>query len=154
MAAWRVEAAWRHDLWDRSYIDIAKGSNYTDFEFAHPERSHSAERLVRQGRELLHDLGAWPWALCERGRLPARWWEQGRFAQALALWFRDATLQCLSDALRILELAMSDEGREPVSRADAEPYGGPTAVSETSSEGARLAYQAALRAAQDLRGAA
>jgi hypothetical protein len=148
MAAWSIESAHDHDLRGLSYVKLAELQDYTDFLAAYPERSRSAERRVTQGRELLHNLGGWPWALSERGVLPARWWEEERFARALAGWFREATLQCLSDALRAVELANSDEGAEPVS----DDRSGPMAVSETSWEGARLALRAA--AVQEQRDAA
>jgi hypothetical protein len=64
-------------------------------------------------------------------------------------------MRCLSDALHAIEMVNSDEGRESVSRGDADSYGGPTAISETSWEGARRAYQYALGvAAREQRSAA
>lgn len=110
LAVWGLEAAYYHDLHAVSYIEIAEKLQYHDWEFAHPERSKAAERRVRDGRQLLHDLDAWPWALVDKGRLPNRWWEQDLFAEALARWVSDAILMTVSGALRTLEIAASGAG--------------------------------------------
>ena len=110
LPAWSIEAARDHDLRGKSYIEIAKGLEYDDWQFAHPERSRATEQRVSSGRQLLHDLGAWPWAVSPKGRLPARWWEEERFTRALAFWARDALLDCLNDVFRTVEIASSDAG--------------------------------------------
>ena len=103
IAAWSIEVAWLRDQRGLSWVEIAELLEYADWKMAHPECSRGAERRVSQGRGLLHDLGAWPWALCERGVLPARWWEQEAFARALEEWVCDALHQPLSDVLRAVE---------------------------------------------------
>jgi hypothetical protein len=44
----------------------------------------------RRGRELLHALGALPWAAFSVGTLPQDWWETAAFRNALAEWDSDA----------------------------------------------------------------
>jgi hypothetical protein len=110
--AWSIEAARNYDLRGKSYIEITKGLEYHDWEFAHPRRSKGAERRVRDGRRVLQGLGAWPWALAANGVLPARWWEQERFTRALTFWWRDAMLNCLQDVFRTAEIASSDAGSD------------------------------------------
>ena len=46
LPAWSIEAARDHDLRGKSYIEIAKGLEYDDWQFAHPERSRATEQRV------------------------------------------------------------------------------------------------------------
>lgn len=97
--AWRVEAAYRYDVLGASNAEIADGSEYVDAEQDYRGRSRSADRLVREGRQLLAALGAWPWVVAARGVLPARWFELEPYARALADWHRESVLMAANDAL-------------------------------------------------------
>ncbi len=46
---------------------------------------HQREK-IRKGRELLHDLGAWPWVLFEAGKPSRTWWKLADVGAALDEW--------------------------------------------------------------------
>ena len=43
-------------------------------------------RWVQDGRKVLHDIGAFPWAVVPAGALPRNWWLEADFQDALRKW--------------------------------------------------------------------
>jgi hypothetical protein len=50
------------------------------------EVDRTMRRWLREGRETLAEIGAFPWSVCDRGLPPRRWWAEPRFDQALREW--------------------------------------------------------------------
>lgn len=47
-------------------------------------------QYTRDGRRMLHALGAWPWAHARAGQLPGDWYCRGTFLVPFSLWHREA----------------------------------------------------------------
>lgn len=86
----RIECAASHDLAAAPFAQLSRAQGWQDHEDfdGRPAGASSAKRAVREGRLLLHRLGAWPWAHAESGRLHEHpeWWRQPRFLNPLRLW--------------------------------------------------------------------
>jgi hypothetical protein len=46
----------------------------------------NGRRWLRAGRKVLHDVGAWPWAVVPAGLLPEKWWLDTIFQDTLYAW--------------------------------------------------------------------
>lgn len=90
--AWirRVECAASHDLVGAPFARLSQAQGWKDHETHDGQRGPAtqAKRAVREGRTLLHKLGAWPWAHAELGRLGnyPEWWADERFLDPLRRW--------------------------------------------------------------------
>ncbi|HET6999211.1 MAG TPA: hypothetical protein VFI03_11530 [Solirubrobacterales bacterium] len=86
----RIECAVGHDLVAAPYAQLSKAQQWRGHVDAHGNRGNPSEakRAVREGRKLLHRLGAWPWAHAEAGRLHLHpgWWTQPGFLDPLRSW--------------------------------------------------------------------
>jgi hypothetical protein len=86
----RVECAAAHDLAGAPYAQLSRAQGWKDHEdhSGRPAGASSAKRAVRQGRKLLHLLGAWPWAHVPDGRLHEQpdWWHDSVFLNPLRTW--------------------------------------------------------------------
>jgi hypothetical protein len=85
-----IECAAAHDLAAAPFAQLSRVQGWRDHEdhAGRPAGASSAKRAVREGRLLLHRLGAWPWAHVERGRLHERdaWWCDPEVLMPLRLW--------------------------------------------------------------------
>ena len=86
----RMECAAAHDLAAAPFRQLSIAQGWSDHEdhAGRPAGASSAKRAVREGRLLLHKLGAWPWAHAERGRLHEHpdWWCEDAFLTPLRGW--------------------------------------------------------------------
>lgn len=76
-------------------------------------RAQGAERARGTGRELLAQLGAWPWAHVAAGKLASTWREEERFTMPLLAWHRRAVEEAsshLEDVRRVARVAFG-QGR-------------------------------------------
>ena len=64
-------------------------------------------RYKSRGRDLLRQLGVWPWCLEPNGKLPVRWWTQAPFLEPLRKWHEQAVdeAQEATDATRRAQTA-------------------------------------------------
>ncbi|MBA3327686.1 MAG: hypothetical protein H0T43_05235 [Solirubrobacterales bacterium] len=86
---WHIEAAYLRDLEGLTSLELAEAIEAGDFsEQDGRGRSRTSDRWVKHGRELLHELGAWPWAVVDGGKLPRDWRTDERITLALASWHR------------------------------------------------------------------
>jgi hypothetical protein len=89
-AALAVECAAAHDLAAATAAQLSRAQQWADH--ANPDGTpgpaSSAKRAIREGRLLLHRLGAWPWAHADRGRLHEHpgWWANDAFVGPLRAW--------------------------------------------------------------------
>ncbi|MGB7685000.1 MAG: hypothetical protein WBL45_04380 [Solirubrobacterales bacterium] len=86
----RIECAVGHDLVAVPYAQLSRAQQWRGHVDAQGNRGNPSEakRAVREGRKLLHLLGAWPWAHAEAGRLHQHpeWWNQPAFVDPLRAW--------------------------------------------------------------------
>jgi hypothetical protein len=66
--------------------EAAQYANLNDWQHPFDKRSKGIERLLIPGRQLLHELGAWPWSIAQHP--PQDWRGTERFALALSHWHR------------------------------------------------------------------
>lgn len=99
----RIECAAAHDLVAAPFAQLSRAQGWRDHEdhAGRPGGSSSAKRAVREGRKLLHGLGAWPWAHAEKGRLHdhPRWWADPRFLSPLRTWIAQGWARLLYNEL-------------------------------------------------------
>jgi hypothetical protein len=99
----RIECAAAHDLVAAPFAQLSRAQGWIDHEdhAGRPGGSSSAKRAVREGRHLLHGLGAWPWAHAEKGRLHdhPRWWTDPRFLSPLRTWIAQGWARLLYNEL-------------------------------------------------------
>ncbi len=85
-----MECAASHDLAGATLGQISRAQGWADHVDAHGNAgpTSSAKRAIREGRALLHRLGAWPWAHANRGRLHEHpsWWTETMFVAPLRTW--------------------------------------------------------------------
>lgn len=85
-----MECAASHDLARATVAQISRAQGWADHVDAlgNPGPASSAKRAIREGRALLHRLGAWPWAHADRGRLHEhpKWWADDVFISPLRAW--------------------------------------------------------------------
>lgn len=111
---WYMEAAYFRDLWGKSEQEVAAGieaSCSEDFSRGREPDSRTARRWTGQGRQILADLGAWPWCLRSAGKLEPRWWRERRYAEVLAVWHFRVFEDALSDLLAPVQYAAGDRAR-------------------------------------------
>lgn len=88
--ALRIECAASHDLAAATYVQLSRAQGWQGHEDpdGKPGNPSQAKRAVREGRQLLHTLGAWPWAHADRGRLHEhpKWWRDPEFLTPLRAW--------------------------------------------------------------------
>jgi len=86
----RIECAVSHDLAAVPAAQLSRGQGWKDHEDHAGRRggASSAKHAISGGRKLLHDLGAWPWAHAEGGRLHehGEWWRDPEFLRPLRTW--------------------------------------------------------------------
>lgn len=86
----RIECAADHDLAAVPVAQLSRAQHWQGHEDPQGNRGNpsQAKRAVREGRQLLHDLGAWPWAHADRGRLHEHgaWWQRSDFIDPLRRW--------------------------------------------------------------------
>ena len=92
---------WQSEPTDRAFSALTQ-RGYLDpqsmLTWDESQRAYKAQKLKRtrsQGRRVLAELGAWPWAVAPDGRLPRDWRDDERYVAALAAWAGvefDATL--------------------------------------------------------------
>lgn len=99
----RVECAAAHDLVAAPFPQLSRAQGWSDHEdhAGRPGGSSSAKRAVREGRNLLAGLGAWPWAHAEKGRLHdhPEWWTDPRFLAPLRAWIAQGWARLLVNEL-------------------------------------------------------
>lgn len=99
----RIECAAAHDLVTAPFPQLSRAQGWSDHEdhAGRPGGSSSAKRAVREGRNLLAGLGAWPWAHAEKGRLHdhPRWWTDPRFLVPLRTWIAQGWARLLVNEL-------------------------------------------------------
>jgi hypothetical protein len=100
---WQMEAAIHRDIQGWSWAQIADGTDrsygspYEGWRSEktgkveasgdpRPQRGKTSERWARSGRELLHALGAWPWAHADKGTQPPDWRSREDFLWPLVNW--------------------------------------------------------------------
>jgi len=84
-------AAYAHDVaglstrWAIGYAVGLKGT--TDPRYDHSDhalpRFKGAAKIVERGRQIAHELGAWPWAEHDDGAIPQDWWMDNAMHEAL-----------------------------------------------------------------------
>jgi hypothetical protein len=88
--ALRIECAASHDLAAATFMQLSRAQGWQGHEDpdGKPGNPSQAKRAVREGRQLLHTLGAWPWAHADRGRLHEhpKWWRDPEFLAPLRVW--------------------------------------------------------------------
>lgn len=114
----RVECATSHDLASIPVVQLSRAQGWKDHEdhAGRPAGASSAKRAVREGRLLLHQLGAWPWAHAPRGRLHEypSWWEDDRFLTPLRTWIAQSWGRLLFDEVRRHRGALTLEPQQGV----------------------------------------
>lgn len=119
-ARWAIEAAYWRDIYGES--EAAVGTRLDLYESWDDERSRGARRYVSDGRRTLAEVGAWPWALDDAGRLERRWWNRERYCEALFVWHERAFIENVNrallsvDALRVRPEWAHREGWRPARR--------------------------------------
>jgi len=117
----RIECAAAHDLAATPIAQLSRAQGWADH-VDHAGRrggASSAKRAVREGRLLLHQLGAWPWAHVDRGRLhdSPEWWCAPEFLTPLRRWIARSWARLLFNELSrhrqatILEPSQGDAAR-------------------------------------------
>ena len=110
---WTMKSAFFHDLYGYSTFDVAQMMDLKD-ESARGESDHGSRqgrRYVAAGRVALCKLGAWPWCLADMGRPSKNWYDQQRFAQGLATWHYQQSLNVLVAALAPVGWAATNRDR-------------------------------------------
>lgn len=86
----RIECAASHDLAGAPAVQLSRAQGWADHEDfeGRPASASSAKRAIREGRDLLHRLGAWPWAHVDHGRLHEHreWWLMPEIVSPLRQW--------------------------------------------------------------------
>ena len=86
----RIECAAEHDIAVTPFAQLSRAQGWKDHvdHEGRPAGASSAKRAVREGRMLLHQLGAWPWAHAGKGRLSEHgdWWRNDQFVDPLRTW--------------------------------------------------------------------
>jgi hypothetical protein len=112
----RIECAARHDLAAVPIVQISKSYGWQDHADHAGRRggASSAKRAVRDGREILHDLGAWPWAHAERGRLydHPEWWREEAFLGPLREWIGFGWARLIFNEVQRHKRALALEDRD------------------------------------------
>jgi hypothetical protein len=112
----RIECAARHDLATVPIVQISKSYGWQDHADHAGRRggASSAKRAVRDGREILHDLGAWPWAHAERGRLydHPEWWREEAFLGPLREWIGFGWARLIFNEVQRHKRALALEDRD------------------------------------------
>ncbi len=67
-------------------VQAAAACGITRTATANPSRAARSARSV--GRQLLHDLGAWPWVCVVNGELAGEWWTEAAVGWRLEEWLR------------------------------------------------------------------
>lgn len=106
-----MEAAYFRDLWGKIYQEVAtltQTSCSADFSRGREPDARTARRWTRTGRQILAELGAWPWCLRSAGKLEPQWWRQPRYAEVLACWHFSVFEDALTDLLAPVQYAAGD----------------------------------------------
>lgn len=99
----RIECAAAHDLVAAPFAQLSRAQGWSDHEdhAGRPGGSSSAKRAVREGRNLLAGLGAWPWTHAKKGRLHdhPEWWSDPQFLTPLRTWIAQGWARLLVNEL-------------------------------------------------------
>jgi hypothetical protein len=122
----RIECATSHDLAGATARQLSRAQHWAKDVDGKPGSTSSAQRAIREGRALLHALGAWPWAHVAGGRMHevASWWTDPQMLEPLRRWLARSWGRFVLD-----ELARHHQGFE------LEPRDGQTAKPSQFSAG-------------------
>jgi hypothetical protein len=102
-----------HDLAAKPFAELSRAQgwkDHVDYE-GRPAGASSAKRAVREGRMLLHQLGAWPWAHADKGRLSEHgdWWRDDEFVDPLRTWIAQSWCRLIFNEIARHRQAVSVE---------------------------------------------
>lgn len=97
----RIECATSHDLAGTTARQLSRAQHWAKDVDGKPGSTSSAQRAIREGRTLLHQLGAWPWVHVDGGRLHElpNWWTAPDVLEPLRRWLAQSWGRLVLDEL-------------------------------------------------------
>jgi hypothetical protein len=99
-----IEVAAEHDITGSDLADIASRLDLSDHRTPVPTRSDTVagdprggRRYLSRGRQILAQLGVWPWTHVDSWVRTRRWWESDDVLRALLIWHDQAWIRATED---------------------------------------------------------